>query len=71
MSRRCEGRDTLRSPPKGELGGVTTTLTDIADRLERLAPSHRNPEGYFEAKAELVFEIREIAGAVRRAGHVR
>ncbi|MGO7758785.1 hypothetical protein [Rhizobium ruizarguesonis] len=36
-------------------------LHDIADRLERLAPSHRDPHRYFEEKSELVAEIRRLA----------
>lgn len=59
----ARGRDTLR-PLKGGLGGVTTSLTDIADRLERLAPSHRDPFRYHEDKSELVAELRQVAAAV-------
>jgi len=59
----ARGRDTLR-PLKGGLGGVPTTLADIADRLERLAPSHRNPFRYHEDKSELVAELRQVAAAV-------
>ncbi|MGO7439725.1 hypothetical protein ACC684_10975 [Rhizobium ruizarguesonis] len=40
------------------------TLHDIADRLERLAPSHRDPHRYFEEKSEMVAELRRLA-----AGH--
>jgi hypothetical protein len=36
------------------------TLHDIADRLERLAPSHRDPHRYFEEKSELVAELRRL-----------
>ncbi|MGO7541850.1 hypothetical protein ACC680_25060 [Rhizobium ruizarguesonis] len=37
------------------------TLHAIADRLERLAPSHRDPHRYFEEKSELVAELRQLA----------
>lgn len=37
------------------------TLHDIADRLERLAPSHRDPHRFHEEKSELVAEPRRLA----------
>lgn len=40
---------------------TTAKLHDIADRLARLAPSHRDPERYFEEKSELVAELRALA----------
>lgn len=60
----ARGRDTP-SPPKGALGGVTTTLTEIADRLERLSPSHRDPEKFFEERSELAFALLRIADDLR------
>ena len=60
----ARGRDTP-SPPKGALGGVTTSLTDIADRLERLAPSARYPMQFHEEKSELIFAIREAVRDLR------
>lgn len=36
-------------------------LYDIADRLARLAPCHRDPERYHEEKSELVAALRELA----------
>lgn len=60
----ARGRDTP-SPPKGALGGVTTSLTEIADRLERLAPSSRNPMHFHEEKSELLLMLREATVALR------
>lgn len=36
-------------------------LNDIADRLVRLAPSHRDPHRFHEEKSELVGELRRLA----------
>ena len=63
----ARGRDTP-SPPKGALGGVTTSLTEIADRLERLAPSSRNPMHFHEEKSELIFALRRAAAVLDQAG---
>lgn len=37
------------------------TLNALADRLERLAPSHRDPHRFHEEKSELVAELRRLA----------
>ncbi len=63
------------SPPKGALGGVTTDplaladrLGELAERVERLTPSPRRPEGFFEDRSEIAHELREAARlAARRA----
>jgi len=39
----------------------THTLHNIADRIERLAPSHRDPFRFHEEKSELVAELRRLA----------
>jgi hypothetical protein len=36
-------------------------LDDLAHRLEMLAPSRSNPEGYFLEKNELVHDLRRLA----------
>ncbi len=36
-------------------------INAIANRLERLAPSHRNPFCFHEEKSELVHELRTLA----------
>lgn len=45
---------------------LSTKLSALADRLARLAPSHRNPDHYFEEKSEIVAELRRLAD--ERAG---
>lgn len=45
---------------------MTTTSTaaqlqDIADRLARLAPCHRDPHRFHEEKSELVAALRALA----------
>lgn len=40
---------------------IATTLNALADRLERLAPSHRDPHRFHEEKSELVAELRRLA----------
>jgi hypothetical protein len=36
-------------------------LRQLASRLARLAPSHRDPAAYFETKSDLVDALRQIA----------
>ncbi|MGO7965276.1 hypothetical protein ACC720_17625 [Rhizobium ruizarguesonis] len=40
---------------------IKMQLREIADRLERLAPSHRDPFRFHEEKSELVDELRRLA----------
>lgn len=40
---------------------TATALHALADRLERLAPSHRDPFRFHEEKSELVSELRRLA----------
>lgn len=49
---------------------TAATLHDIADRLERLAPCHRDPFRFHEEKSELVAELRRLAD-MRKIGHTR
>lgn len=44
---------------------LSTDLHALADRLARLAPSHRDPFRFHEEKSELVHELRRLAGSVR------
>lgn len=37
------------------------SLHEIADRLARLAPSHRDPDWFHEEKSELVDLLRRLA----------
>lgn len=45
---------------------LSTDLHALADRLARLAPSHRDPFRFHEEKSELVHELRKLAD--ERAG---
>ncbi len=55
---------------------TTTTaakLQEIADRLSRLVPCHRDPHRFHELKSELVAALRELAAndnkpRVKRSG---
>jgi hypothetical protein len=40
---------------------LATSLHELADRLERLRPDWRAPEGFFSARAELAARLRDIA----------
>jgi len=42
---------------------LSAQLMDIASRLSRLAPSHRDPHHFHEMKSELVAELRRLAAA--------
>ena len=43
-------------------------ITDIADRLARLAPDHRDPHRFHEEKSELVAELRRLAYSAKFCG---
>jgi hypothetical protein len=45
----------------------TAALFDLAARVARLVPCHRNPEQFHMAKSEIVATLRRLA---REAGHV-
>jgi hypothetical protein len=65
-------RDTVTSPFRG-CHGVTNpgaaghadtagqTLVELADRVRRLVPSHRDPEAFHEAKSEIEAELRRLS----------
>jgi hypothetical protein len=38
-------------------------IFDLADRIERLAPSHRDPERFHIEKSEIAFELRGLIEA--------
>ncbi|MDX8517966.1 hypothetical protein [Mesorhizobium dulcispinae] len=40
---------------------IAERLHDIADRLARLTPSHRDPHRYHEDKSELIDALRRLA----------
>ncbi len=44
---------------------LSSDLHALADRLARLAPSHRDPFRFHEEKSELVHELHVLASSVR------
>jgi hypothetical protein len=44
---------------------ITDRLDDLACRVRRLAPSHRDPERYHVEKSEIEHELRQLAKEVR------
>ncbi len=46
-------------------------LHQIADRLARLAPSHRDPFRFHEEKSELVDQLRRLASSSTVPGRLR
>ena len=55
-------RDALRSPAPVR---PDQRLADLAHKVARLAPSHRDPERYHADKSEIVAELRRLAREVR------
>lgn len=53
-----------RRPPRAH--GLAEILTALANRLERLSVSHKNPEQFFLERSELVEELRRLAAGGRR-----
>lgn len=53
---------TLLHPPSL----APEALEDMAQRLRRLVPSHRDPERFHMEKSDLVQELRRLAAALRR-----
>ncbi len=58
-------RDTGH-PPEGDVPcPVTPTpagqLVELANRVRRLVPSHRDPEAFHEAKSEIEADLRRLA----------
>lgn len=49
---------TLDAPPIDKLHA-------LAARVERLCPSHRNPERFHEDKSEIVAELQRLASEVK------
>ncbi len=67
-SRAGQGRDKRDTPFRGGVPFVPTHVPDLPDRLAelahrvgRLSPSHREPERYHEEKSEIAFELRVLA----------
>ena len=41
--------------------GLADVLQDLAARVGRLAPSHRDPEAFHEAKSEIAADLRRLS----------
>lgn len=54
---RCDSVTVVTAPHR---------LTALADQVERLAPSHRDPHRFHEDKSEIVAELLRLAHEVRR-----
>lgn len=61
-------------PPKGVCVNVKpdvgVALGDLAGRVHRLRPSHRDPEAFHVEKSEIAFELHQLARALD-ADHAR
>lgn len=57
-------RDTGH-PPKGDVPcpvpPMPAALLELANRVRRLVPSHRDPEAFHEAKSEIEAELRRLS----------
>ncbi len=64
---RCEAGDG--KPPSGGISRLPTSegtaLVEIAERVRRLVPSHRDPERFHVEKSEIEHELRRLAREVR------
>lgn len=74
-SHNCHGlaRTGVTSHPLKGGGYVTPDAREMADhlaalaeRVERLTPSPRRPDGFFEDRSEIAHELREAARVVAR-----
>lgn len=68
--RQVPGRTNRTPPLKGGVFGVVRPLVredlpgmlvDLAHRVRRLAPSHRDPESYHVEKSEIEHALRSLA----------
>ncbi len=66
MIRRFAPSAPVTAPP-----GNADDLTALARRVERLTPSHRDPESYFIERSEIAYALRRIATTTSCAGAKR
>jgi hypothetical protein len=69
FDQRGAGREgpTAGSPASRAVGpSLPDRLRDLAHQVQRLSPSHRNPEGFHEDKSEIVAELRRMASGFNR-----
>lgn len=53
----------LQHPATRHRPDLSEQLRELARRVARLCPSHRNPEEFHEAKSEIEFELRRLSKA--------
>lgn len=65
QSRKSRWERDTGHPPKGDVPCPATpmpaVLVELADRVRRLVPSHRDPEAFHEAKSEIEAELRLLS----------
>lgn len=49
------------APPSINEPALATVLRNLAARVSRLAPSHRDPDAFHEAKSEIEAELRHLS----------
>lgn len=47
---------------------TSSVLMQMAYRIQRLSPSHKNPEKYHEDKSEIVEELKRVARSLDHHG---
>ncbi len=66
-SSRCEAGGG--KPPLGGISRLPTSegtaLVDLAERIRRLVPSHRDPERFHVEKSEIEHQLRRLAREAR------
>lgn len=55
----------ITPPPRGPAPDLAERVRALVRRLDRLAPSRRDPEQFHETKSELIAEIRDLAAALK------
>lgn len=53
------------SGPRAAMQSIAVDLTILSRRVQRLAPSHRDPEAFHAEKSEIEHELRRMAIAMR------
>ena len=67
VDRRGQGREGPTAGHHSRAGGpsLPEVLQELAGQVQRLSPSHRDPERFHEDKSEIVAELRRLARGVR------
>ena len=50
----------MRNERNGDWRHISDALGDLAYRVRRLCPDHRNPERFHEEKSEIEHELRSL-----------